>query len=77
MADHVGDWMLCGVSGGFRWELLGYTDLTNNPAGRIYNRADLPTGGWGWGFPQGKRLNVLTSLEVGGSPKNGELPKLG
>ena len=21
-----------------RWELLGYTDLTNNPAGRIYNR---------------------------------------
>ena len=27
------------ASTGFhRWELLGYTDLTNNPAGRIYNR---------------------------------------
>ncbi|CAJ1420734.1 unnamed protein product [Effrenium voratum] len=25
----------------YRWELLGYTDLTNNPAGRIYNQTKL------------------------------------
>eukprot|EP00913_Durusdinium_trenchii_P025015 g23480.t1 len=30
-----------GGKASYRWELLGYTDLTNNPAGRIYNQTKL------------------------------------